>query len=91
MHLGKKKIPSNLLIVKGQLELECVGPQDLYPETESALNLPRVSEIAWLVFRKFACSLWMQIPSVRGMQVAAEHGISHVVSSELCNFCNLKF
>lgn len=86
MHLGKKKIPSNLLIMKGHLQLECVGPQDLCPEI--ALNLSRVLEIAWLIFRKFACSLWMQIPTVRGKQVAAEHRISHAVSSELCNFCN---
>lgn len=67
MHLGTKKIPSDLLIMKGHLELECVGPQDLCPETERALNLPRVSEMAWLIFRKFACPVWMQIPSVRGL------------------------
>lgn len=53
--------------MKGRLELECVGPQDLCPETERALNLPRVSEMAWLMFRKFACSLWMQIPIVSGL------------------------
>lgn len=47
---GKKKIPSNLLIMKGHLELECVGPQDFCPETERALNLSRVSEMAWLIF-----------------------------------------
>lgn len=67
MHLGTKEIPSNLLIMKGHLELEEVGPQDLCPETERALNLPRVSEIAWLSFWKFACPVWMQIPALRGL------------------------
>lgn len=37
--------------------------QDLFPETEGALNLPEVSEIAWLIFKRFACSLGTQIPT----------------------------
>lgn len=37
--------------------------QDLCPEIECALNLPEVSEKAWLIFRKFAYSLSMQIPT----------------------------
>lgn len=61
----EKKILHNLLIMKGHLELECVGPQDLCPETERALSLLRVSELAWLMFRKFALSLWIQIPTLK--------------------------